>query len=607
MLNAKGKVIYVGKAVNLRTRIRQYFMEKGGDSRLSIVFIREALDRINTIITTSEKEAFLLENTLIKRHKPDYNVRLRDDKTYVSVRIDLAEEWPRPEIIRQRNKDKALYFGPYISAQALRETLRSLQQVFPLRGCKGERFRNRTRPCLLYQIGLCSGVCAGKVTQDEYRENLRGVIAFLKGKNRDVADIIRRKMQEHSDRMEYEKAGRLRDQLAALEAVLEKQRVAAQGQANSDVIGYQEERGQAAIALLFFRDGQLVESSKWVIPVYGEEKKKSLAGFLGQYYGEGRLIPPEILAPFEPQDKSVIEEWLSELRGASIRIRIPRKGEKLRLTEMANANALEALQRKLSGQEETRRVLEDLAKRLSLRKPPSLIECYDIATLQGASSVGAKVAFREAEPAKNEYRLFKIKGVKGQDDFAMIREVLARRFRTEGQDPQSLPDLLVVDGGKGQLAMAEEVIGEMQLQGIALAALVKSHLKSDDSGESARTAEHIFLPGRKNPVLFPPYAPSFYLLQRLRDEAHRFANSFHAKNRKSKTLRSSLREIEGIGDRRAKALLRHFGSLARIREASIENLAAAPLMNRGAAQKVYEFCRSEPDSPPAEIHQPEKV
>jgi excinuclease ABC subunit C len=411
--------------------------------------------------------------------------------------------------------------------------------------------------------------------------------------------------------MEFEKAAVARDQLAALETSIEKQRVASHATDNRDVVGYHEERGQAAIVLLFYRDGQLVESSNWAVAVHGESSAKSLSQFLGQYYGENRFLPPEILLPFAPEDARLIEEWLSELRGGRVELIVPRRGEKLRVVEMAGTNAREILARKLSDKRETEEMLEDLADRLRLEAPPRAIECYDVATLQGSQSVGAQVAFADGEPNKAGYRLYRIRGVEGVDDFAMMREVLTRRFRRALEENQDLPDLVVVDGGKGQLAVAVEVLQEFGIDSVGLAALAKSRLRlagkprrsgeekdesderdgrdeGDGSEERVRTPEHLFIPGRKNPVVFPPHAPSFYLLQRLRDEAHRFVNTFHAKRRGKAYVRSTLEEVEGIGPRRARALLRHFGSLARVREADVEALAAAPTMNAPAARRLFD-------------------
>ncbi|NQU42521.1 excinuclease ABC subunit UvrC, partial [bacterium] len=580
-------VIYVGKAQNLRARVRQYFAESGGDTRLSIPLIRKDLDHIETIITTNEKEAFLLENTLIKRHRPRYNVRLRDDKTYVSIRIDLEEVWPRIEITRARKRDKALYFGPYTNVKAVRKTVNLLQKVFPLRTCSNMTFCTRTRPCVQAQIGRCCAPCTGQVDREEYNRMVKNTVLFLKGRNDELVDSLRSQMEEASEKLQFERAAILRDRIVAIDETAQAQRVASHSTENRDVVGLHTDRGQAALSILMFRRGQLVETLNWLLPLYGTPTGEALSNFLGQYYDESRLLPREILLPAPADDKSAIEEWLTELRGGRVELLVPERGEKVALVGMANTNAREHLERKLSGREESERVLEDLAHRLHLTRTPRAIECYDIATLQGAHSAGSKVEFVDGEPHKAGYRLYKIRTVEGQDDYAMMREVLIRRFRYAVEKNEDLPDLVVVDGGKGQLNMAVETLNELGLAEVPLAALVKEHLKSDEAGESSRTSEMLFLPERKNPVVFPPRAPSFYLLQRLRDEAHRFVNAYHGKARRQSNLRSPLLDLPGIGPVRVKALLRHFGSLTRAKSATLEELQAAPNMNRTAAETVY--------------------
>ena len=592
MFDEKGKVIYVGKALNLRARLRQYF--NGTDERASIPLILRALDHIETILTTTEKEAFILENTLIKRHHPRYNVQLRDDKTYVSVRIDMHEDWPRVTIMRPRSRDSAMYFGPYTSAQAIRKTLHLLQKVFPVCSCTEKAFKNRRRPCLLYELGRCPAPCVRPVAHEEYMENVRSIIAFLKGRRSELVESLRRKMIQHSERLEFEKAASIRDLLGALEETTEKQGVASHELVNRDVVGYHEERGQAAIVLMLFRNGALVESQNWVVPVYGQREGETLSQFIGQYYTAGRYMPSEIFLPTEADDTLVIEEWLGELRGGRVRLVTPQRGDKVRVIEMANTNAQVTLERKLSGKKEVENVLADLAARLHLTAPPQMIECYDIATLQGSMSAGSQVTFADGEPFKGGYRLYKIRGVEGVDDYAMMREVLSRRFKHTIEAGQAMPDLVLVDGGKGQLNIAVEVLCELGITEVAVASLAKDRLKEGEDGEAdkTRTGERVFLPGRKNPVYFPPHAPALYLLQRLRDEAHRFVNTYHGKLRNRTHLRSSLEDIPGIAKGRARGLLRHFGSLVKIREASLEELAEAPGMTRRAAESVYNHLRS---------------
>lgn len=595
MFDARGKVIYVGKAVDLRARVRQYFA--GADDRMSVPLILESLRHIETIVTLSEKEAFLLENTLIKRHRPRYNVRLRDDKTYVSVRIDPGEAWPRATVTRVRKRDKALYFGPYANARAIRRTLRFLQKAFPLRSCSDAVFRNRSRPCILHSIGRCCAPCCLDVSPEQYEEYVRNTILFLRGRTGELVDALRARMREHSENMEYEKAAVVRDRIQAIEESVAGQKVASHESTNRDVVGMYEQQGQAALSLHFFRSGQLVETMNWIVPTYGEPRTRALSQFLGQYYGEGRLVPSEVLLSDMPDDAAIVEEWLGDLRGARCRLLAPQRGEKRHLVEMAEANARENLERRLSGRDQIEANLADLARRLQLAQPPRWIECYDIATLQGAQSAGSQVVFRDGEPSKPDYRLYRIRGVAGQDDFAMMNEVLSRRFRHAAEKSEALPDLVLVDGGRGQLGAAHRALEEAGVAGeVALAAIAKERLRESDEDQKTRTPERLFVPGRKNPVAFPPRAPAFYLLQRLRDEAHRFVNTYHRKIRGRANLRSSLVDIPGIGEKRARALLRHFGSLARIRQASIDDLAQAPGMNAPLARTVFECLRREEEA-----------
>ncbi|MFP4581461.1 MAG: excinuclease ABC subunit UvrC [Candidatus Sumerlaeia bacterium] len=588
MFDAKGEVIYVGKAKDLRVRVRQYFAGPSGDQRPSIPFIIKALDHIEVIVTDNEKEAFILENTLIKRHRPRYNVRLRDDKTYLSVRIDPHEEWPRAMIVRERKKDGALWFGPYTNTVAIRQTMNLLQKIFPLRSCSNSMLHNRSRPCLKHSVGRCCAPCVGKVTTEEYEALLQKMILFLRGRSDEVVEDLRGEMEAASEKLDFEKAAVIRDRIQAIEATTQKQRVQAQSMDNRDALGYYEENGQAAVVILSFREGRLVEQQNWVLPVFGEPIADVLANFIGQYYDSTRFVPSEICLPVDLESTEAIEEWLGDLRGGRVYLHVPQRGEKKRLVRLARKNAETILRVKLSGKKEIESTLEDLAQRLRLPRTPHRIECYDIATLQGTNSAGSKVCFEDGMPSKKDYQLFNIKWVEGQDDFAMMREVLTRRFRRAIEKEEELPDLVVIDGGKGQLSVAMDAFESMGIEDVPLAALVKEHLREDAAtGEKHRTTEHVFLPGRKNPVLFPPRARSYYLLQRLRDEAHRFVNTHHAKRRSRSLLRSSLLDIPDVGPKRARNLLKHFGSLAKIKEASAEELQQAPGMSARAAEAVY--------------------
>lgn len=600
MFDARGKVIYVGKAVNLRARVRQYFALSGGDNRPTVPYIRKDLHHIETIVTANEKEAFLLENTLIKRHKPRYNILLRDDKTFVSVRLDPREEWPRAQLVRRRPKDGALYFGPYTSSRAIRQTLKMLQRVFPLRSCSDSVLHNRSRPCMLHQIGRCCAPCVGKVSAEAYGEMVEGTAQFLKGKSGELLSKLREEMATASEAMEFEKAALLRDRIAAIESSSVAQQVISGTGEDRDALGLAQGNGLAILAILIFRNGQLIQSLSWNLPHFGESVAATLYSFLGQFYDASRVPPSEVLTPEMPEEAELLREVLEELRGGRVQLHRPQRGNKRRLVEMAQRNAKEALERKQSGREQAEKWLKDLQYRLKLPELPRRIECYDIATLQGSQSAGSRVVFEEGEPRKSDYRLYKIKWVDGVDDFAMMREVLTRRFRRAADEPEKWPDLVLLDGGKGQLNIVAEGLKEMGINA-PLAALVKEHLKQDEEGDSYRTAEELYLPGRKNPVVFPPRAASFFLLQRIRDEAHRFVNQYHGKSRRKSHLRGALLDIPGIGPARARALLRHFGSLTRVKEASREDLAAAPTMNDSTAEAVWQaFHKEQQEEPLAE-------
>ncbi|MFW5870734.1 MAG: excinuclease ABC subunit UvrC [Candidatus Sumerlaeota bacterium] len=611
MFDERGKVLYVGKAVNLRNRVRQYFAKSPSDNRWSVPKIQEYTRHIETILTNTEKEAFLLENHLIKRHRPQYNVRLRDDKTYVSVRIDTKEDWPRADVMRRRKQgksDKAVWFGPYSNAYAIRQTMAELQKIFPLRSCSDTVFRNRSRPCLLHQIGRCCAPCVGKVSREQYAEYVRHTIQFLKGNTQELLDSLTDEMAEYSRNMEYEKAAVLRDRIEALKTSSERQRVSIYDARDRDIIGYEEEQGQAGLALMIFRRGQLIETETWVVPVFGEPRERTIAQFIGQYYEAGRIVPPEIFLPAPAEDSELIEDWLSDLREGRVKLSVPLRGEKRKLVELAQRNAEQVLRRKITGKAQAENLLADLARRLKLSEPPRRIECYDIATMQGTLSAGSRVVFTDGEPDKSQYRLYKIRNKETQDDFAMMQEVLERHFRRSIEtNEEALPDLVIVDGGKGQLSSAVAILEEVGASNVPIAALAKSHIKEEtdavrntteaEGGPAegyapegkVRTAERLFVPGRKNPISFPPRAPSFYLLQRIRDEAHRFVNTYHAKRRRSTHLRSSLEDIPGVGAGRAKALLRHFGSLKRLKDASPEAIAEVKSITSRLAQDVYDY------------------
>ncbi|MGI8908318.1 MAG: excinuclease ABC subunit UvrC [Candidatus Sumerlaeaceae bacterium] len=685
MKNAAAEVIYVGKAANLRSRVRNYF-GKSGDSRFSVQFLVKNVVTIDTIVTATEKDAFLLENTLIKQHRPRYNVQLRDDKTYISLRIRMDQDYPRLETVRVRRgsmpagssavgsgkqlevqgggqeqparkrqrRDPDLYFGPYISSSSVRETLRFLLKVFPMRTCRDSVFRNRTRPCILFDVGKCCGPCTEPVPKDEYRELVDKVASFLRGKGEEVRRTLQTRMFELSETMQFEKAAMVRDRLAAVDRTLERQQAATHERNERDVIAIASTQGRSMVVLQQFRGGTLVHSYDFYLKNYEQEDTEVLYSFISQHYdGLGDLIPEELLVSVEPNDCALLEEWLREQRGAGVSMHMPQRGKLAGLAHTATQNARMSLNRRLGGERTEEETLTELTKRLGLEDTPHVIECLDISNIMGVMAVGSIVRFEDAQPDKSGYRLFRIQTVEGSNDFAMIREVMLRRFRSGSTSARSFPDLFLVDGGKGQLSAAEEVFRELGIQDVQLAGIAKSRLKvrevprrlkstrkkpqqlidritetdappgktlntffpdapdyvqtGPEPGDLVmespqppdevirfRTEERVFLPGRKNPVTFAPNSPALHLIERIRDETHRTAITYHRKLRQKANRRSMLDEIPGIGPKRKKTLLQHFGSLSALKQATVDQIREVPGMGREASESVYQFLHAPP-------------
>jgi len=587
MLGKDDEILYVGKAKHLRNRLRSYF-SAAGDGRAQIPLLMEKVQRIEVIVTDTEKEALLLENTLIKQHRPRYNIELRDDKTYVSVRIDLREEFPALQVVRQVRNDGARYYGPYSSAGAIRETLKEIYRIFPLRHSAIERCRKRGRPCLFYQIGQCSAPCHGKIDRDAYRQLVDGVIDLLEGRESAVINLLQQKMRQASEQLHFEEAARLRDQIRAIERSVEKQKVTEHGGGNQDVIGLHREGGEVEVALLFVRQGKLI--GRRCFPLEWKlDLPELLSGFLQEYYSREVILPDQLLLPIELEDRELLADWLSEKRGKKVALLAPQRGEKKRLCRLAQRNAREAYRQRGSRREAREQLLDDLQRKFQLPSRPRRIECFDISNVQGNQSVGSMAVLIDGEAATSEYRRFKIKTVAGADDYASLAEVLRRRLQ-RGLEDQLLPEMILIDGGKGQLGILCAVLEEFQLQGqIGAVGIAKSRVLANVRGRAVeRSEERFFLPGRKNPLGFRSGSATLFLLERLRDEAHRFAISYHRKLRGKAGLRSPLEEIPGIGPARRKALLKYFGSLKRIRAASLEDLRQMPGLPERLAENIYQ-------------------
>ncbi|MFA5368001.1 MAG: excinuclease ABC subunit UvrC [Dehalococcoidia bacterium] len=580
--DGSGGVVYVGKATNLRSRVRSYFGAEEGLSRKQLRMLSYISD-FEFIVTDSEQEALILENNLIKKYRPRYNVRLKDDKTYPYLKVDIGDRWPRVFITRHMEKDGSRYFGPYASAQSVKRTLNLLKQLFPFRSCKRTITGKDIRPCLEYYIHRCCGPCVGDVSEQEYRAIINQVMMFLDGKRDDILRELRLEMASAAGRMDYERAAMLRDQIRSVEMVTQHQRVAAAEGDDEDVIALARNHDQAYVQVFFIREGKLVEKDNFtVLGVQDEDDGRIMSSFLNQFYSSSSYIPSLILLQHEPDDFFLLEEWLSCKRGSSVRLHVPFRGDKKKLVDMVAENAAHGIEqtivKDLSDTAKTESALSALKEALHLPGKLHRIECYDISNIQGKAAVGSMVVFEDGQPKKAHYRRFRIKSVGGIDDYAMMKEVLRRRFSRVGQAEGSwglVPDLVIIDGGRGHLNAALDEMSDLEVNYIPVAGIAKEN-------------EEIFLSGIDDPVVLPRDSDALHLVQRIRDEAHRFAIGYHHKVKAKETMKSALDSVSGIGPRRKKALLLKFGSVKGIREAAIDDIAAVPGMTRSLAQRLKE-------------------
>ena len=604
--DADGEVVYVGKAQSLRTRVRQYFRE-GGDERFFVAagFLARTATDVETIVVSSAKEALLLENHLIKKHQPKFNVKLRDDKQYLVLRLldpkPVGEEglekrhlFPRVEVVRNIRDDNANYFGPYHSATGARETLRTLNRHFKLRTCTDHVLETRGRPCLQYQIKRCSGPCAVLVPPEAYAEQVTDVKMFLAGKSAELVQRLRGRMQARSDAEDFEVAAALRDSLSAVERSLARQHIVQDDFVDQDVWGLYREADSVEVAVLFVRGGKLVGRRTFQQKDQELPDAQVIAEYVQQYYATGTLIPDEIVVGVELEDSAVLVEWLTAQRGRKTQLIEPKRGIRARLVELADRNAAASATSRRNKDADAESMLQKIADRLGLARPPKRVECFDIAHIQGTETVASMVTFVDGVPARGLYRKFKVRSV-DNNDFAAMYEVLTRRFRragkaNEGEDPAwARPDLLVIDGGKGQLGMAVAALTDLGVElggdkGVEVIGLAKE--RDLEAGEAP---DRIYRRGVKDSIALRSNSPELYMLARIRDEAHRFANTFHRDRRTKASLRSELDVIPGIGATRRQRLLKHFGSVRAVRQASVEDLAKAPGMNKKAAEAIVKY------------------
>ena len=589
MKDGAGHVLYIGKATSLRDRVKSYFLKQAGD-RYQIKYLMAKVADIDFIVTDNEKEALLLENTYIKKYQPKYNFFLKDDKSYVSLALSVQHPFPRLYKTRKILKDKTLYFGPYSSAYACQSVVEFVGQHFRLRTCQDHDFANRSRPCLMYQIKKCDAPCVGYVSQAKYAEMIQQVKLFLYGRDQELKNNVKAQMFQAAEAENFEEAARLRDLLKDIERTLEKQKVVSHQAYDWDVLSYDRQQNQVLICIMMIRAGKLADTHFIPLKVY-EPDEEFLSKVVVQYYGETKFIPPILLFSRLPADVGALADLLSERAGLKVQLRLPQKGEKLKMVQLAEKNAKTQLMQRQQRQSNVELILENLKQALNLKNLPRTIECYDISNFQGQDSVGSMVTFVEGEPYKQGYRRFKIKTVEQANDFAMLYEVLQRRIQNIIQHPGdskwSLPDLMIMDGGKAQLNVALRLFKELNIINIDVVGLAKSRIK-EKKGKKFKTQERVFLPNRLNPVVLATNSPELHLLQRIRDEAHRFGITYHRQLRQQKGMRSRLEEIAQVGPKRMQKLLTTFGSIEAIQAADPIALAKVARISLQLANSIKE-------------------
>jgi excinuclease ABC subunit C len=589
MKDSGGKILYIGKAASLKNRVSSYF---GSPQKLTLKIqtMVSLVDDFDYFVTSSEQEALILEANLIKQHRPHYNSLLKDDKSFPFLKIDMNEEWPGVSVTRRLVDDGSYYFGPFASARSVRQSMKTLKQIFPFRSCSNPSSASNSRACLWFHMGKCLAPCTGAVSHQEYHQMIKRVIHFLNGKPERVTRELEKKMQETVAELQFEKAAFLRDQIISIQRVVEGQRIATRVRGEQDAIAFAEDRDETFVQVFFIRNSKLVGREGFVLQgTRSEDTVQIMTSFVKQFYYSSLYVPPLLLLQYGVEDKEVIEGWLSGKRKGRVRIEVPSRGIKKELIAMVAQNAQQGLEqlklKRLSSQVTLGAALDEIEAALELPHTPTRIEGYDISNIQGKDAVGSMVVFEEGRPRTSNYRRFKIKTVTGADDYAMLQEVLKRRFsRSRMKNGNGtaidnswavIPDLVLIDGGKGQLNAARDIMSDVGVEYIPVASLAKEN-------------EELFIPGRAHPIIMPRSSPGLRLLQRLRDEAHRFAIGYHRKVHKRGTFASSLDAVSGVGPARKRALLRKFGSVRAIQAASLEELSAVKGMNLKIAQRIKE-------------------
>ena len=590
MKNNQDKIIYVGKAKNLKSRVKSYLLESRDHSAKTIALIRNIF-AIEYLLTKTEVEAFLLEASLIKKHRPKYNIRLKDDKSYPYIQLSWGSDYPRLYLSRKVKKDGSLYFGPYTSGSAVFGTIRFLNRIFKIRDCNDHMFKTRVRPCLTYQIGRCTAPCVDYISKEDYRNDVEAAKDFLKGRSNKLIKDIEKRMNQAADEEKFEVAAKLRDSLFSIKNILARQVVINDtSEKDQDVVSfYGDERG-VLIEMIHVRSGRVIGNRPHFISTINpnsmnEDPREWLASFLNQYY-QDNFVPDEVLlgADLGKDIHKLLEDVLKTRVDHSVIVRFVTDSKGQELVEMANQNAKAHFEKQLSQEEEKKKGLDEIQLKLHLQKRPHRIECFDISHFQGAQTVASQVVFEDGFPAKDHYRRYKIKTVEGVDDFKSMYEVLNRRFQ---HDEYEDPDLLVVDGGKGQLSQAIKILQEINKTHIPVVGLAKARTEANfESSEVGSTEERFFLPGRSNPVIFKTNSEAFQILTGIRDEAHRFAITFHRNLREKVSLESELDYIVGLGEKRKKILLNKFKSIEEIKEADAEEIAKLPSFHRVLAERI---------------------